>query len=213
MPVTFGAGAGFADRKKPIPYTLPQEDMEYFFNDYNPPYNYLYAQLYKFGQRVSEALATKTSDITFEHHGGKEVMVLNSLTEKNKAMPFRVLPCAVDDMLSQELAEHYREASRGELYNGISRQAAYNALSKEGKQLFTVKALVPHREGDTAKAQWTIEDIEYCMHPHYLRHCCLTHKVLHEGYDLVKLMQFAGWSSPAPAMRYIHLNWRELLNG
>lgn len=211
MQFSYGVGAGFEKRKKPVPFPLPVDELEYMAGDYAEPYKHLYIQMYKFGQRVGEALATKKEDITFEQHGSKEVMVLTSLTEKNKQMPFRVLPCLVDDPLAREFAYWVKEHDRGKLYPKITRQLAYHYISRFGKATFPVMALVPHH-GETKKRQWSMEQVTYKMHPHYLRHCCLTHKVLYDRYDLIKLMQYAGWSTPTPAMVYVHLNWRELLN-
>lgn len=206
------SGTGFDKRKKPIPMPLAADELQYMADGYNGLDRMLFIQCYKFGQRISEALATKRGDVTFEQHHGKDVMVLNSITEKNRQMPFRVLPCFVDDPMSNEFADFVRDAPHGKLYPNYTRHIAYQNMRKRGAAKFAVMALVPHRS-ETAKNQWAIEQVEYCMHPHYLRHCCLTHKVLYSGLDLLQLMQFAGWSTPNPAMVYIHLNWRELLGG
>ena len=202
-------GVGFANRVKPIPMPLPPDEIAYFADSYSGDTRMLFTQLYLFGQRISEALATKRGDITIEDNGS--IMVLNSITEKNKQMPFRVLPARINSQLAKEFAEWVADRPAGRLYK-FTRHTAYQSLRKRGGATFPVMALVPH-SGDTQKKQWAIEQITYTMHPHYLRHCCLTHKVLYSHYDLFKLMTFAGWSTPAPAMIYIQLNWRDLLGG
>ena len=53
------------------------------------------------------------------------------------------------------------------------------------------------------------EEQLFGINPHYLRHCRLTHMVQLYNYSIPQLIEFAGWSNSAPAMRYIHLDWRD----
>lgn len=206
-----GSITGLKDRKKPWPYALPVDELEMLSEAYKDPYTLnLFRQCYLFGQRSGEAILAKRKDFQYQEHEGTEVLVLNSITEKNRAMPLRILPTKLDNPMAIHFSEWVMDRKEN-IYKDWTIQKAYNQISKRGKLTFEVMALVPDRTQETSKAQWTLQEIKYTMHPHYLRHCCLTHKVQNEDYGIPQLMTFAGWTDPSPALIYVHLNWRDLI--
>ncbi len=50
------------------------------------------------------------------------------------------------------------------------------------------------------------------MHPHFLRHICVSIRVTRDGFNELHLKHFIGWSNTAPASRYTHLDIEELKN-
>lgn len=193
-------------RKKPVPFPLEMVELVEAAKYYKPPYDDLFRVLYLFGLRISEALLLKPTDFKHREHEEEEYLICNTITEKNRQQPFRVLTAL----------QTYEDKQMVEEVNMFLENV------EPGKRLFTN---VPSRfaaawhfrqqEVDVQAIDYKSKQMMYLegfkLHPHYLRHCRLTHLVTEYDYDVVQLTQFAGWTDFTPAMIYLQLNWRNLI--
>ncbi len=200
-------GSGYR-RKKPLPFPLGVEELTSIaegINQTHPPYGSLFAMCYIFGLRISEALSIKARDL--EYNRAEDVWVLRVITKKRKdASILRVLPSLCkegEDKLLRMIEERHTGTDPAELMFDTNRKLAYFYFQKNRVEVNAV---------DFQKRE-IIDMPAFKMHPHYLRHCRLTHLVTYYGFDLFKLTQYAGWTSPNVAMTYVNLDWRNLLTG
>lgn len=77
----------------------------------------------------------------------------------------------------------------------------YNGL-KEGEILFDI----------SRQRAWQIISKELNLYNHYLIHERTTHLVTHSGFTDLHLQRFRGWKDTRPASIYTHLNWQDLAN-
>jgi len=200
------------DRKKPIPFPISIDEIETLAQFYPSPYSILFRISYLYGSRIGEALGVRADDFKIETDNyGREVLTVRLMTEKNKKTPMRVLPAIIsgekltnfqkeEAVITKKVLEELPGEGERLVFPGISRQLAHYYFSK---QAINIRALL--------LAEKKIIELEaFKLHPHYLRHCRLTHLVEEYAYDHIKLMQFAGWTDVRPASVYLQLDWHNL---
>lgn len=196
-------------KKKPIPFPLETiKDIELIGKNYElENTKFLFYWLYLTGQRITEALKLKRKDVWFSTQEGKDFIVVSSITEKNKIQPRRVIPIPLfgeeknmAEFVWQKIENLHATSPLFFAKNKeMTRTNAWNYLAK---QQIEVPAIDPK----------TREIISYKMKifPHYLRHCRASHVAMFYNYDIYRLMQFFGWSTPKTATVYATLNWKSL---
>lgn len=190
------------DRKKPIPYPMTLPQTVQIITSYPEKDRALAAFLYLYGARVSEALKFLAGDLVADEFEDKKVLIAKDLlTLKNKKHPTRSLVVTVKGMegeLAVDLAAYADTVPADQELFHYSRQTAYNRLSRQS-------TMIKVRMIDGSMK--LLEDFK--IHPHYFRHCRLSHLVTHHHFDEISLMRFAGWSSPHLAEAYVHMDWHD----
>lgn len=190
-------------REKPIPYPLQTiEEVAALAERYDKPdVRFMCSFLYLTGQRVSEFLETRAADITMQELDGREILVVNSLTEKNRVQPRRILPIARsgDEKPMVDYCMKYMEKMEPkQRLMEYSRTNCWNLLSS---QMVSINII------DLDK---TMKATAIRVYPHFLRHCRASHLVMFHNYDIYKLMQFFGWRSLLTPSIYAKMDWRSL---
>lgn len=213
-----GQGGETKYRKKPVPLPVKKEILlelaENFLTDEQSLA--LWCYLYLTATRISEPLGQKKNNrrgLAFrdlEIIPDKKLIIVTSYTEKNHNVPFRKIPIALVNSTEERMAKHFMNyattrAEADQLFT-FTRQKAYNEFTR--KITMQVDAIENLFDPQNRRIT-TLEDFR--PNPHYLRHCRLTHLVEDYHYDSLKLMSFAGWSSPAMASTYVHFDWQSLV--
>lgn len=190
-------------KKKPIPYPAPSiEYMEQLGRTYENEYDRaLFYLLYLGGQRITECLNTNKMAITTDSREGFEFIIINSITEKNRSQPRRTIPIPLygkEKNMAEEVWRYIDRPGGGQLFPGLSRTNAWHRLSKASMDNLAIDPMN--------------KIIEYKMKIfcHFQRHCRASHMVMFHGYDILKLMQYFGWSSPSVPTIYVMLDWVSL---
>lgn len=194
---------GIKDRKKPIPYpTQSIEAEEYIGEQYKDPQDRaLFYILYLGGQRISELLNTTRLSVSIETNEGFEHMIISSLTEKNRSQPRRIIPIPLygkEKRMSEHVWKYINSIQGNNKLFDITRNSAWYRLSK-----VSLNNLAIDKDNKIIEQETKI----FC---HYQRHCRASHMVMFYGYDIMKLMQLFGWSSPSVPNVYVMLNWESL---
>lgn len=192
----------YGDRKKPVAMALPRHELVRVQAKYEyPEVKALFGVCYLGGLRIGEALKLKPEDCGFKNSEGRELLTLRVLTEKNRVSPMRTLPIMLEGP-EKEMAEPFLsfQTTPGKPIFKLTRQNAHYHLTR---QRVAVSAL------DMATRQ-IIDVPDYPLHPHYLRHCRLTHLVTDYNFDAMRLKMFAGWKDLKCADIYLRLGWQDL---
>lgn len=193
---------------KPIPMPITRTELMALAASENDFTKSLIYCLYLTGARVSELNQIKTTNIEYARapDGQEQVKVkLNTLKKRGRGLPIRDIPIKSAnnlemDMLKQILKhKHTYEKHGTELMYGLSRQYLWRKL-KPIKFLTTLIMPKPFR---------AVDNKEWHLFPHFLRHCRATHLVTEYGFNAFQLQQYMGWSSVIPAAVYVNLDWRD----
>ncbi|MCD6360244.1 MAG: tyrosine-type recombinase/integrase [Armatimonadetes bacterium] len=144
----------------------------------------LIAFLYLFGVRITEALMLRRGD--FSISGGKLVVRLRLLKKRKKSGPFadfHILRVSLEAPFIQHILYYLR--------------------GMEPDQ--RVWPLAENKNYARWKAWNEIKRLNRKCTPHIFRHSRLT-KLALKGADAPVLMDWAGWSDPRPAGRYLHMS-------
>lgn len=193
------------EKAKPVPYPIQTiREVTALAERYsNPESRFLCSFLYLSGQRISEFLATRRSDISFQDHNGEKFLVINSLTEKNREYARRVIPIFIggDELpMVNYVIEYLKGMPDDQLLCSKTRTNCWNLLSVQA-------AVIDVINQDKTMSKKAIQ-----IYPHFLRHCRASHLVMYHGYDIYKLMEFFGWRSPLTPSIYAKMNWKSLAN-
>jgi len=194
-------------REKPVADVLTQEDIYSLgLRIYDVQLKALYHILYLTGARISEVLKLRRKDITWGSPQDKKTLVFDLITLKNKRQKHRKIPVVLNSEYEKKMAEELIEyVNRFEKGNSalfkIERTNATHRLKRMLK--IYVRAT---KDGKTD----VVEEYPFRIHPHYLRHCRLTHLVDMYGIDAVSLKTFAGWTGLDMADTYIRQDWKGL---
>ena len=205
-PRAFQRRRGYSEKKKPIPFPVPMEDMYELGRHY--PQQDIRARfyiLYVYGARISEGLSVRAGDLEIQEKDGREALIATIKTEKNRSMPFRILPCYLDGIekpMVKYILNYIEPLKRNTALFEVSRQVACNTLRT---QTINVKAVQMQPETKI------IELPNFRVHPHYLRHCRASHGVSYYGWREAELMIFMGWTSTDQASVYVQLDYSDLL--
>lgn len=191
--------------RKPVPEALSMPEIKALAENYSQPEEKaLLYFLYTTGCRITEALKATPNDLTWVNHPEYgEVMRVKLINLKNKKNKFRVVPVLMNRYekpmvhFITDYIKAYCKDKEKPIFN-FSRNVAWNRMAKKT----IVRKAAYHSQ--------IIDNYSFKNRPHYMRHCRLTHLVQEYGYDALRLMVFAGWSTVAPARIYIHLNWMDL---
>lgn len=210
------AEAWLKDRKKPIPQPLNKKLILNLPNDFglNDLDTSLLYFLYLTGARVSESLNSSPTDLQVQTlEDGSEALTVQLLTLKNRRLkqaghPYRTIPIPLTQTIEKQMAEVILK--HADFYNqrGIKRLYPLHRATvwkHTTKIVLNIKAAVLHPKPQI------IDLTDFHTNPHYYRHCRLTDLVADYNYDAFRLMKFAGWSNLKPALVYVSLNWRDLL--
>jgi len=160
--------------------------------------------MYLTGARVTEAINVKRKHLEIRNNN---LFVVNLKTLKSRVYPIRQLPIApvkTDKPFFEILSTYLEENSFQEddfLFPFQSRFKVFYRLRK----IMIPKLL----QLDPNKKAWIEEDFH--LHPHYLRHCRLSHLASIFDFNEIQLMKFAGWSSTKPTIFYIKLSYSDIL--
>lgn len=141
----------------------------------------LLAFLYLTGARISEVVRSVRKG-DFRYE--EPFLLVKLKTLKNPRQPFRILGLSVNDPYTRIVMQYLREVKENDHLWPYSRQYVWKLLKKLGGR---------------------------DVHPHVFRHTRLTHCVLIGDMNEFDLARFAGWSSPTPAMTYVHMKYRDIL--
>lgn len=198
--------------KKPVPMPVSKETLWDLSQDFKTERDLsLFCFLYLSGARISEGLKLHTTDV--ERLGKTEnnvfgiaenikYAVVRLTTLKNRQLPYRKLPianpnCKIEQMMLACFMNRVT-ASTDLVWPNYSR---HHACMNFRKITFPITAY---------KGKELIHLDKFHLHPHYLRHCRLTHLVTEYNINTFKLQKWAGWASLKPALYYLSLNWRDL---
>ncbi len=200
-------------RKSPIPMAIETGDLMKVLHQFNGletihkwELTAFGAFLYLTGARISEALAVRNKDLLAIEGGYR----LTLKTVKARIYNVRMIPVAPakTDKPFFNLVEEYIRNINGflekpddYLFSFASRFIINNLMKKIETE--------PILKLDYLNKRWIEEP--YRMHPHYFRHCRLSHLPPLFGFGELDLMRFAGWSSTRPAVFYIKINYKDML--
>ena len=179
-----------------------------------PEYRIAYYMIYLTGGRVSEVTQLRVRDIEFVHDRDNRLIAIFSLiTEKKKDHPLRKIPVIYDDPNIPEQYEYEKKMMRSIrafikpmlVEEKIFRIKKYNKLTNYFRRNIVLKV-------DGRFKGKVVEGLNYKMHPHYLRHCRITHMRELYGFDAIDLKQFAGWTSTKMTDIYLHLGYKNLVD-
>ena len=191
-----------SERVKPIALPISFKEIEHVSKHLknDGEYYYLFLCCYLFGLRVTEALNLKRGDFEIK----EDVLNVKVNTLKNRRTPIRILPCYLygkEQGMVQELIDHIVSIQDySQKLFSVTRQRAYNHFTETIE--YPVRAIDPRTR--------RFIDITFKVHPHYLRHCRLTHLVTEYNFDLMRLIQYAGWTNSNPATIYVSMDWSSL---
>lgn len=199
--------------RKPVPEVVTRDTI-YSLGEmiHRPIVRALFYFIYLTGARITEALLVSRNDIQSETLSGQPIITIRLRTlKKRRGTKFRVVPIwispdrnPIEYKMWQSIKPFIQRVASGFIFalggspGRVRRRVGYyfsKDIRMKTKAIYKMKF---------------IEEYEFGMYPHYLRHCRLTHMALIYGFDALKLMQFAGWSSTSPASIYIHFNWIDL---
>lgn len=199
--------------KRPIPEVVSRNTVyELGLKIKRPIIRAFFYMIYLTGARVSEGLMIEKRDIQIETLNGESIITVRMKTlKKKRGTKFRMIPIWISkennpaeyDMW-QSIRPYVRRTSDGRIFTiggdiqRVRRRVGYYF----GKDIEITT-------GAVYKMKF-IEDYTFKLYPHYLRHCRLSHMSQIYGFDEIRLMRYAGWSTTRPASIYVHYNWIEL---
>ena len=176
----------------------------------------LFATLYLTGGRVSEVLALTRADYTSKPQpDGSLRGDFTLITEKRgDALP-RTVPVTSNDATDREF---FRMAvawiNTKTMSEPLFRYSQTRASHVVNEAKLRVTASIPASQTTRALEQgWefdknskTWRHSEWSIHPHYLRHCRLTHLVKHKNFKDSELRAYTGWKSNTMAQVYVDMD-------
>ena len=191
--------------KKAKPEVISYEKLIDLANEYRKPQTkLLFVWLYLTGQRITEALELRRSNLTLATIKLKEFIAVDSISEKNRNRPRREILIPRFGYEKRMVDWVWKEIEPLEPIAKLftyTRQMAFNYL---GKVQFTTQFMDLR-----TKTRFTGSK---GVNPHYLRHCRATHLREKYYYDTLQLLTFFGWVNANMASVYVRPT-RETLAG
>lgn len=200
--------------KKPIPEVVTRgKVLELSEKLKSPGLQAFYYFLYLTGCRISEGLMVKRDDVQGEMYKGEKIITIRIPTlKKRRGTKFRVIPIHASEeknplefKMWDAVKPFVSRTERGHIF--IRDEDSSTNVRMRVAQAFRRHIILTTRAVHRSKF---IDEYTFGLYPHYLRHCRLTHLAQIYGFDALKLTNFAGWSSIAPATIYLHYNWIDL---
>lgn len=197
-------------RKKPIPMPISPRDLFKKVHELNNinfinrwDLTSLACFLYLTGARVSEALDLKRSNLEIKD----SMIIVNIKTLKSRIYPLRILPLGPikSDKPYYKIFHKFLTSNNYEEDDFIFPFQSRFIINKYFRMIKIEKLL----QLDPNKKKWIEQDLR--LHPHYLRHCRLSHMATIFNFNELELMRFAGWTSIKPAVFYVKLTYKDLL--
>lgn len=161
--------------------------------------------LYLTGARISEVLLLRKEDITLADVEGNHFVIFNLRNLKSRKVLFKRLPVIIDNPIVEGMATSIKD-----YVNLITHDSVIFTLTRHNvTYAYTLLPAVHLRVVDM-RSKAIIDDYPFQIHPHYLRHCRLTHLRENKNFDLMNLIAWAGWSDSRPASTYVQVPWQEL---
>lgn len=192
---------------KPIPDVITEDEIDDFGDHYVQPYRCIFYLTYLTGGRISEVIEIRKRDIKETKDNGQSILIIKLNTRKNRFSKFRNIPIPYSPMV-EKVKTYISDLERNNedfIFRELARikRGRTKVWEQFSKEIVTIRAV---------RGTEYIKEYEMKMRPHYLRHCRATHLAEKYGFDSLYLMYFMGWTSPAPAKRYAHLNWKSMIN-
>jgi len=173
----------------------------------------LFYLLYLSAARVSEALAMKTRDIEFIFVGNERLIIFSIRTIKRKDRPIRKVPAVIEDTVKKDKFMYEKLMSKviedyisdKLMEEHIFTHTDYHTVTNYFRRKLSISVDAVNK--NTGKIT---ENIDYKIHPHYLRHCRITHLRSMYGFDALDLKQAAGWKDIKMTDTYLHMGWKNL---
>lgn len=196
---------------KPVPMPITREEIYELADNQTDETKSLIFGLYLTGARVSELLEVGTNDFTdqIDESFNRQITVKIKTEKKRRGFPIRNLALRSNNQIEVNMLNHvlnhkytFEKLGKKKLYE-FSRVSAWRKLNKIS---FKTQTLVFDPKPSI------LDDQEQKLYPHYLRHCRATHLVMHYNFNPFALKEYMGWSSIAPAVVYVNLDWRTASN-
>ena len=160
--------------------------------------------------RISEALRARRKDIEVTSYKGQPVTVATLINQKSKMFKTKMIPFIWtdgEDGYDKKMTEFvldfiWHKHQDAKCFN-LKRTTAANRFRRNIE--ITVRA-IKHTEG---KGTEVVDDYLFKVHPHYLRHCRLTHL---SSLPELNLVMIAGWTTVEPARIYIRESWGRIMD-
>lgn len=197
--------------KKPVPYGVPTLEEIYALGETcSAQDKALLYFLYLSGARISEALAVKKRDISARQLPTGDIATVITVTTLKTDLAkgvntarIREIPIGkhqLESAMLKDIETWLLPIALDERIFSFTRQYAWQVLHSK---TVSVQAYDP-----LTKELVVLN--EFRVHPHFLRHCRLTHLYQLYGLSAVDIMKYAGWVKPTMADRYIHSNWQDI---
>ncbi len=195
-------------KKKPLPHVVTLEYLYRISEQLNDTESKaLFYALYLTGARISELLETERKDYHVENYRGYKVMYVDLITLKRKQKMIRSVPIMLDYSRTDEelkmadlLWKYIITMKPDQSPFPFVRKTAWKKI----RTPISVRAVSPNGE--------YLKNHEFLIHPHYLRHCRLTHLVQYYRYDTSYLKKITGWTNDTPAKVYVQLDTTALID-
>jgi integrase len=196
---------------KPIPMPISVEEIYALAANETDLTKSLIFGLYLTGARISELLGLRSKD--FSDYGdtavNRQITVTLKTEKKRKGIPLRTLAIRSNHPTELAMLNHL-----------LAHKATFDQLGKE--KLYEIGRTVAWR--NLQKLSFTtdlitfepkisiLEDQPQHLYPHFLRHCRATHLVTTYNINPFELQRYMGWTTLAPAIIYVNLDWRNTAN-
>jgi integrase len=190
---------------RPILEPLTMAEIERIFDEsehLGRRFQVLFAFFYLTGARVGELSKLRKNDLKVDG----DFIRIKIATEKNPHEQYREIAIGLKDFpkMSDVILKWLDHLDP---FDYVLSNCRRNKAKPSGKQYFlgVFKNLPPLEVFGWYRKERMI--IRRSWHPHYFRHCRLTHLAQHYHASADQLKYFAGWSSYEPAKAYIKMDW------
>lgn len=184
-------------RKKPKAEPIPQDRLYSVMKGLEEKDQALGYLLYLTGCRIREGLRLTANNFYTYEKEGQERWGVKMPTLKNRKSFMRDIPIIVKTQTEREMflfmAQYLAKMPEGPLFSDSG-----NAITNRFRKIRFTTNLTNEREK-------TYSSAEYRLHPHYLRHCRLSHLAESEKLSDQELVALAGWTDSRPASTYVRL--------
>ncbi len=172
-------------KQKPIPKIEYIEGLARGINNIRT--RALFSLTYLTAGRINEVISLQLKQVVKTHEDGKELILIENMkNQKNQKRIFKNIPIVIDD--NRELCDFVLEYLR--IINVHPEDRIFKFGVRRAEQLLA-------------------ESVN--MNPHYLRHVRLTHLAQYKDFTHIRLMKYAGWTSPQMADTYVQMSWKDLI--
>lgn len=173
-------------QKKALEATLPDRDTvrNMILKIEEPRDRMILAILYLTGARAGEVTGLTHQNIGRETIKGKECIKFTLRNKKNRKQKTKILawPINKEPEICGAIFNHVDNIYEGSILTPTTVQRIHQIVKKY--------------------TGWNT---------HYLRHICLSYRVVHDGFNEIQLMYWAGWTDPRPSQTYVHYRYGDFI--